>query len=87
MQLIQIPTLGAGQDYRWATLWTPATMFSVSLNQNRPVSGSMRVVGRPKNDVWDRFAALQRNLRPFLRGKPKRARVERFRTYAEMEDA
>ncbi|HEY0790247.1 MAG TPA: hypothetical protein VGD78_04205 [Chthoniobacterales bacterium] len=59
----------------------------MSPDQNRPASGNMRVVGRAKGDVWERFDALQRNLKPFLRGKPKRARVERFRTYAEMEDA
>jgi hypothetical protein len=28
---------------------------------------------------------LQRNLRPFLRGKPKRAPVERFRSYGDLE--
>jgi hypothetical protein len=42
-------------------------------------------VGRMHGDRWDRFDRLQRNLRPFLRGKSKSARIERFRSYADLE--
>lgn len=45
----------------------------------------IREIGRVRGDHWDRFDRLQRNLRPFLRGKPKRAPIERFRSYADLE--
>jgi hypothetical protein len=45
-----------------------------------------REVGHVRGDHWDRFDRLQRNLRPFLRGKPKRAPIERFRSYMDLED-
>jgi hypothetical protein len=46
-----------------------------------------RELGRVRGDYWDRFDRLQRNLRPFLRGKPKRAPIERFRSYVDLEHA
>lgn len=46
----------------------------------------IREVGRVTGDHWERFNRLQRNLRPFLRGKSKRAPVERFRSYADLEN-
>jgi hypothetical protein len=45
----------------------------------------MRELGRVQGDHWERFDRLQRNLRPFLRGKPKRAPIERFRSYVDLE--
>jgi uncharacterized protein (DUF433 family) len=45
----------------------------------------VREVGKPSTDRWERFDRLQRNLQPFLRGRPKPARVQRFRTYADLE--
>lgn len=45
-----------------------------------------REVGRVRGDRWERFDRLQRNLRPFLRGKPKRAPIERFRSYVDLKD-
>jgi hypothetical protein len=51
----------------------------------RKTEERIREVGRVKEDRWERFDRLQRNLRPFLRGKPKRAPVERFRSYADLE--
>jgi hypothetical protein len=45
----------------------------------------IRELGRVRGDYWDRFDRLQRNLRPFLRGKPKRAPIERFRSYVDLE--
>jgi hypothetical protein len=45
----------------------------------------MRELGRIQGDHWERFDRLQRNLRPFLRGKPKRAPIERFRSYVDLE--
>ncbi len=44
----------------------------------------MRELGRVRGDHWDRFDRLQRNLRPFLRGKSKRAPIERFRSYDDV---
>lgn len=51
----------------------------------RETEEKIREVGRVREDHWERFDRLQRNLRPFLRGKPKRAPVERFRSYADLE--
>ena len=45
----------------------------------------LREVGHARGDRWERFDRLQRNLRSFLRGKPKRAPIERFRSYADLE--
>jgi hypothetical protein len=45
----------------------------------------IREVGHVPVDRWKRFDRLQRNLRPFLRGKPKRAPIERFRSYMDLE--
>jgi hypothetical protein len=44
-----------------------------------------RELGRVRGDRWERFDRLQRNLRPFLRGKPKQAPIERFRSYVDLE--
>ena len=46
----------------------------------------IREVGHVRGDRWERFDRLQRNLRPFLRGKPKRAPIERFRSYVDLKD-
>jgi hypothetical protein len=51
----------------------------------RKIEEKIREVGRVTEDHWERFDRLQRNLRPFLRGKLKRAPVERFRSYADLE--
>jgi hypothetical protein len=51
----------------------------------RETKNELREVGRARGDYWERFDKLQRNLRPFLRGKPKRAPIERFRSYADLE--
>jgi hypothetical protein len=51
----------------------------------RETKYDLREVGRVRGDYWERFDILQRNLRPFLRGKPKRAAIERFRSYADLE--
>jgi hypothetical protein len=51
----------------------------------RKIEEKIREVGRVTGDNWERFDRLQRNLRPFLRGKSKRAPVERFRSYADLE--
>jgi hypothetical protein len=51
----------------------------------RETEKNVREVGRMRGDRWDRFDRLQRNLRPFLRGKPKSARIERFRSYPDLE--
>jgi hypothetical protein len=47
---------------------------------------SLCEVGHARADRWERFDRLQRNLRPFLRGKPKRAPIERFRSYVDLKD-
>jgi len=55
-------------------------------NVQRSETGKeIRELGRARGDQWDRFDRLQRNLRPFLRGKPKRAPIERFRSYVDLE--
>ena len=46
----------------------------------------LREVGQVRGDRWERFDRLQRNLGPFLRGKPKRAPIERFRSYLDLKD-
>src|SRR5690348_6795201 len=51
----------------------------------REIERGVLEVGRVRGDHWERFDRLQRNLRPFLRGKPKRARIERFRSYGDLE--
>ena len=47
---------------------------------------SLREVGQVRGDRWERFDRLQRNLGPFLRGKPKRAPIERFRSYMDLKN-
>lgn len=51
----------------------------------RETENEVRELGLVRGDYWDRFDRLQRNLGPFLRGKPKRAPIERFRSYADLE--
>jgi hypothetical protein len=51
----------------------------------REVEKKLRQVGHVRGNHWERFDRLQRNLRPFLRGKPKRAPIERFRSYMDLE--
>jgi hypothetical protein len=46
----------------------------------------VRELGQVRGDRWERFDRLQRNLGPFLCGKPKRAPIERFRSYADLKD-
>jgi hypothetical protein len=51
----------------------------------RKTEQCLRQVGHVRGDYWERFDRLQRNLQAFLRGKPKRAPIERFRSYADLE--
>jgi hypothetical protein len=51
----------------------------------RETKKETREIGHARGDCWERFDKLQRNLRPFLRGKSKRAPIERFRSYDELE--
>jgi hypothetical protein len=65
-------------------------IWSSLIREQRPMApreteAKIREVGLVREDRWERFDRLQRNLRPFLRGKPKRAPVERFRSYADLE--
>jgi hypothetical protein len=52
----------------------------------RELERKLREVGHVRGDRWERFDRLQRNLGPFLRGKPKRAPIERFRSYVDLKD-
>jgi hypothetical protein len=65
-------------------IWSTLTLEQRTMAP-RETEEKIREVGRVKEDHWERFDRLQRNLRPFLRGKPKRAPVERFRSYSDLE--
>ena len=68
--------------------WIAGSEQGVLLSSKMPLPGTgdkLRQAGYVRGDRWERFDRLQRNLRPFLRGKPKRAPIERFRSYVDME--
>jgi hypothetical protein len=74
----------------------PAEIHFEIQNFMLPYALSVMPVPRPKNqhrevgsvsgDRWERFDRLQRNLRPFLCRRPKRPPIERFHSYADLED-
>jgi len=52
----------------------------------RETEETIREVGRVRDDHWERFDRLQCNLRPFLRGKPKRAQIGLGAKHRKMDE-